>query len=55
VRRPDEPAYRPFAIAVLQIAHDHILEMTAFHDPALFPAFALPPSLPPRPVATAYR
>jgi RNA polymerase sigma-70 factor (ECF subfamily) len=47
VRRPDEPAYRAFAIAVLRIEQGRILELTAFHDPGLFPAFALPTALPP--------
>jgi RNA polymerase sigma-70 factor, ECF subfamily len=42
----DEPAYRAFAIAVLRIERGLIAEMTAFHDPRLFAAFALPPTLP---------
>jgi RNA polymerase sigma-70 factor (ECF subfamily) len=42
VRRPDDPAYRAFAIAVLRIEDGRIVELTAFHDPGLFPAFALP-------------
>jgi RNA polymerase sigma-70 factor (ECF subfamily) len=47
VRRPDEPAFRAFAIAVPRIEEGRILEITAFHDPGLFPAFALPLTLPP--------
>lgn len=47
VRRLDDPAYRAFAIAVLRIEDGRIVEVTAFHDPGLFPAFALPTALPP--------
>jgi RNA polymerase sigma-70 factor (ECF subfamily) len=42
-------AHRPFAIGVLRITGGRIAEMTAFHDPGLFPAFALPATLPPSP------
>ena len=48
-RRLDDAEHRPFAISVLRIADGHIVDMTAFHDPAMFPAFALPPVLPPAP------
>jgi RNA polymerase sigma-70 factor (ECF subfamily) len=47
VRGLDEPAYRAFAIAVLRIEDARIVEVTAFHDPGLFPAFALPTTLSP--------
>jgi RNA polymerase sigma-70 factor (ECF subfamily) len=47
VRRLDDPAYRAFAIGVLRIDDDRIVEVTSFHDPGLFAAFALPPALPP--------
>jgi RNA polymerase sigma-70 factor (ECF subfamily) len=47
VRGPDDPAYRAFAIAVLRIEDARIVELTAFHDPGLFAAFALPTALPP--------
>jgi RNA polymerase sigma-70 factor, ECF subfamily len=47
VRDLDEPAHRAFAIAVLRIEDGRIEEITAFHDPGLFPAFALPPALSP--------
>ena len=43
----DEPAYRAFAIAVLRIEDGRIVEVSAFHDPGLFPAFALPTALAP--------
>ncbi|WP_248963052.1 sigma-70 family RNA polymerase sigma factor [Sphaerisporangium perillae] len=46
VRRPDEPAYRAFAIAVFEIEDGRIVAATAFHDPGLFPAFELPMALP---------
>jgi RNA polymerase sigma-70 factor, ECF subfamily len=45
VRRPGDPAYLPFAIGVLRIEDDRIQEITAFHDPGLFAAFALPREL----------
>jgi len=31
---------------VLRITGDRIAEITAFHDPGLFPAFGLPAALP---------
>ena len=46
VRGLDEPAYRAFAISVLRIGDGRIVEATAFHDLGLFPAFALPTTLP---------
>jgi RNA polymerase sigma-70 factor, ECF subfamily len=46
VRGRDEPDYRAFAISVLRIEDGRIAEATAFHDPSLFPAFALPTALP---------
>ena len=47
VRRLDDPAYRALAIALLLIEDSRIVEVTAFHDPGLFAAFALPTVLPP--------
>jgi RNA polymerase sigma-70 factor (ECF subfamily) len=47
VRGLDSPAYRAFAISVLRIEDDRIVEATAFHDLGLFPAFALPVALSP--------
>jgi RNA polymerase sigma-70 factor (ECF subfamily) len=46
VRASGEDAYRAFAISLLRIEDDRIVEATAFHDPDLFPAFALPTVLP---------
>ena len=40
-------AYRAAAIGVMRIEGDRIVEVTAFHDPGLFPAFGLPSVLPP--------
>jgi RNA polymerase sigma-70 factor (ECF subfamily) len=37
---------RPFAISVFRIVDGRIVEMTAFHDPGLFPAFGLPMTFP---------
>jgi RNA polymerase sigma-70 factor (ECF subfamily) len=45
-RRPDDTAFRAFAIGVFVVEDGLITEMTAFHDPDLFPAFGLPMSLP---------
>ncbi|BCJ63681.1 sigma-70 family RNA polymerase sigma factor [Polymorphospora rubra] len=45
VRRPEEPSYAPFAISVMSVAKDRIVEITAFHEPALFPVFGLPARL----------
>jgi RNA polymerase sigma-70 factor (ECF subfamily) len=47
LREPGAPAYAATAIAVLQITDGLIVEIIAFHDPGLFPAFALPATLPP--------
>jgi RNA polymerase sigma-70 factor (ECF subfamily) len=37
---------KPFAISLFRIEGGLIVEMTAFHDPGLFPAFGLPMSFP---------
>jgi RNA polymerase sigma-70 factor (ECF subfamily) len=47
VRGPGDPGYRAFAISVLRIEDDHVVEATAFHGPGLFAAFALPTTLSP--------
>jgi RNA polymerase sigma-70 factor (ECF subfamily) len=46
LRGPGDPAYRAFAIGVLRIVDDRVEEIVAFHNPRLFPAFALPMALP---------
>ena len=43
VRRPGESGYHAFAISLMRIQGDHIVEATAFHEPELFPAFGLSP------------
>jgi RNA polymerase sigma-70 factor, ECF subfamily len=45
-RTPGDDAYRAFAVGVLRVEGDRIVEMVAFHDPALFPVFGLPSTLP---------
>jgi RNA polymerase sigma-70 factor (ECF subfamily) len=47
VRGLDDAEYKAFAISVLWIEDDRILEVIAFHDLALFPLFDLPAALPP--------
>ena len=49
VRGLDDPAHRAFAISVLRIEDGLVVEATAFHDLGLFPAFALPMTLPATP------
>jgi RNA polymerase sigma-70 factor (ECF subfamily) len=47
-RAGEESAFAaPFAILVPRIEDGRIAELTAFHDLALFEAFALPAALPP--------
>jgi RNA polymerase sigma-70 factor (ECF subfamily) len=46
VRGRDDTAHHAFAVSVLRIEHGLVAEATAFHDTWLFPAFALPMSLP---------
>jgi RNA polymerase sigma-70 factor (ECF subfamily) len=46
VRGLHDAEYRPFAIGVLRIEGDRIVETTAFHDTTLFGVFGLPTALP---------
>ncbi|HEY2671279.1 MAG TPA: nuclear transport factor 2 family protein, partial [Rugosimonospora sp.] len=46
LRAPGETGYRAFGIAVLRVRDGRLAEVTAFHDPNLFPAFGLPTALP---------
>jgi RNA polymerase sigma-70 factor, ECF subfamily len=46
LRGPGDPGYCACAIEVLRTEDGRIAEMTAFHDPGLFAAFALPMALP---------
>ncbi|WP_030925317.1 hypothetical protein [Streptosporangium amethystogenes] len=52
-RGPDEHVHRAFAIGVPRIEDGLFVELTAFHDPGLFAAFALPATSPPRTPAEA--
>jgi RNA polymerase sigma-70 factor (ECF subfamily) len=47
VKSPGDSEYRAFAISAMRIEDGRILEMTAFHDTALFAAFDLPATLSP--------
>ena len=49
VRAPGAATHRAFALGVLRVEGGRIVDMVAFHDPALFPAFGLPPELPAAP------
>ena len=44
--RGDDGPYHPFAIVVLATTSAHIARISLFADPALFPRFDLPPTLP---------
>lgn len=48
LRAPGDEAsgYKAFALGVVRVEDGHIAEIVAFHDPALFPAFGLPDTLP---------
>jgi RNA polymerase sigma-70 factor, ECF subfamily len=46
VRPPGATEHHAFAISVLRVADGRVAEAVAFHDPRLFPAFALPLTLP---------
>jgi len=45
VRQPAASRYEPFALGVASIRDGRIVEITAFHEPALFPVFQLPAHL----------
>ena len=42
----DADGYRAFGVGVLRIEGGRIAEIVAFHEPALFPMFGLPETLP---------
>nr|WP_269476268.1 sigma-70 family RNA polymerase sigma factor [Phytohabitans suffuscus] len=52
LRAPGDDAYKAFALGVLRVEDGRIAEMSAFHDPGLFAAFALPMTFPPADVST---
>jgi len=45
LRTPADPVHRAFGIELLRIERSTIVEMIAFLDPTLFPAFGLPLTL----------
>ncbi len=45
LRRPGETAYSPFGLAVLRLEHGRLIDIAAFEQPSMFPAFGLPVSL----------
>lgn len=45
VRGLGDTEYRPFAIGIARIEGNRIVELTAFHEPRLFPVFGLPTAL----------
>jgi RNA polymerase sigma-70 factor, ECF subfamily len=47
LRRPVETAFVPFALAVLRIEEGRLIDIAAFEQPSMFPAFGLPASLGP--------
>jgi RNA polymerase sigma-70 factor, ECF subfamily len=47
LRRPGETAYSPFSLTVLRFEHGRLVDMAAFEQPSMFPAFGLPASLGP--------
>lgn len=46
LRGPGDTEFLATAIGVVDIAGEHIVAITAFHDPGLFPAFGLPMRMP---------
>jgi RNA polymerase sigma-70 factor (ECF subfamily) len=44
-RLPGRQVFEPFGIGLLRVRAGRIIEIVAFHEPALFPAFGLPPAL----------
>ncbi|MFG2064495.1 sigma-70 family RNA polymerase sigma factor [Micromonospora sp. NPDC048871] len=44
-RPPGRQVFEPFGIGVLRVRDGLITEIVAFHEPTLFPAFGLPPTL----------
>jgi RNA polymerase sigma-70 factor (ECF subfamily) len=42
LRRPGETAFSPFVLAVLRFEHGQLIDIAAFEQPSMFPAFGLP-------------
>jgi RNA polymerase sigma-70 factor, ECF subfamily len=45
LRRPGETEFRPFVLTVLRVENGRLIDIAAFEQPSLFPAFGLPASL----------
>jgi RNA polymerase sigma-70 factor, ECF subfamily len=45
LRRPGETAFRPFVLTVLRVEDGRLIDIAAFEQPSMFPAFGLPASL----------
>jgi RNA polymerase sigma-70 factor, ECF subfamily len=45
LRRPGETAFSPFVLTVLRVEQSRLIDMAAFEQPSMFPAFGLPASL----------
>jgi RNA polymerase sigma-70 factor, ECF subfamily len=45
LRRPGESAFFPFVLTVLRLEHGRVVDIAAFEQPSMFPAFGLPASL----------
>jgi RNA polymerase sigma-70 factor, ECF subfamily len=42
LRRPGHAAFVPFVLAVLRLEHGRLIDIAAFEQPSMFPAFGLP-------------
>lgn len=45
VRPPGETVFTPFVLTLLRFDHSTLVEVAAFEQPSMFPAFGLPASL----------
>ena len=45
LRRPGQAGFLPFALTVLRFEHGRLIDIAAFEQPSMFPAFGLPASL----------
>jgi RNA polymerase sigma-70 factor, ECF subfamily len=45
LRRPGQTAFFPFVLTVLRFEHGRVVDIAAFEQPSMFPAFGLPASL----------
>jgi RNA polymerase sigma-70 factor, ECF subfamily len=45
LRRPGETTFRPFVLTLLRVEGGRLIDIAAFEQPSMFPAFGLPASL----------